>query len=178
MHVTETGSSGRDTTGDAGHVYASLVATRLAEEEVRHGSLQARGLAVVTTSGTLVALIFAVAQFVLRSRIVAEIPAASRCLLTIAVGAFVTAAFFGLFANVPRDLGRPVASEIAGKISSEWNRSIGPAEKIVALARARQLQKLERVNDTAAWGVLIGLATEVFAIALAAAAVGVAIYTK
>src|ERR1700761_7028901 len=59
MHVAETGSSGRDTTGDAGHVYASLVATRLAEEEVRHGSLQARGLAVVTTSGTLVALIFA-----------------------------------------------------------------------------------------------------------------------
>jgi hypothetical protein len=176
--MAEAGPVGRGAVGDAGQVYASLVAIRLAEEEVRHGSLQARGLAVVTTSGTLVALIFAVAQFALRSRVVAEVPTASRWLLTIAAGAFVVAAFGGLLANVPRDLGRPVSSEIAGKINSDWSKSTASAEKTVALTRARQLQKLERVNDTAAWYVLIGLATEVFAIALAAAAVAVAIYAK
>ena len=133
---------------------------------------------MVTTSGTLVALIFAVAQFALKSRVVAEVPDAGRLLLTIAAGAFVVAAVGGLLANVPRDLGRPVSSEIAGKIDSDWSKSTASAEKTVALARARQLQKLERVNDYAAKTVLVGLATEVFAIALAAAAVVVTIYTK
>jgi len=93
-------------------------------------------------------------------------------------GAFVVAAVGGLLANVPRDLGRPLSSSISGKIDSEWSKPTGSAEKTVALTRARQLQKLERVNDAAAWAVLAGLATEVFAIALAAAAVIVAIYAK
>jgi hypothetical protein len=159
-------------------MFVVLVATRLAEEEGRHGSLQARGLAVVTTSGTLVTLIFAVAQFVLRSRAVVRVPDASRWMLTIAAAVFVGAAICGLVANIPRDLGRPVSSEIAEKIDSEWSKSGVSAEKTVALTRARQLQKLESVNDVAAWAVLAGLATEVFAIALAAAAVGVAIFSK
>jgi hypothetical protein len=135
-------------------------------------------LAVVTTSGTLVTLIFAVAQFVIRGRVVARVPDASRWLLTIAAVAFVGAAIGGLFANIPRDLGRPVSSDIAGKIDSEWSKSSASAEKTVALTRAHQLQKLEVVNDTAAWAVLAGLAAEVFAITLAAAAVVVAIFAK
>jgi hypothetical protein len=176
--MAEIGPAARGAVGDAGQVYASLVTTRLAEEEGRHRSLQARGLAVVTTSGTLVTLIFAVAQFVLPSRVIARVPDASRWMLTIAAVAFVGAAICGLWANIPRDLGRPVSSEIAGKIDSEWGKSSAPAEKTVALTRARQLQKLEGVNDAAAWDVLAGLAAEVFAIALAAAAVIVAIFAK
>lgn len=164
--------------GDAGQVYASLVATRLAEEEGRHKSLQTRGLAVVTTSGTLVTLIFAVAGFVLRGNVVATVPGASRWLLTIAAVAFVCAATGGLLANIPRDIGRPASSGIARKIDSEWSEQAKPAEKRVAADRARQLQKLEGVNDSAAQAVLAGLAAEVLAIALAAAAVVVAVFAR
>ena len=140
--MAEAGSAARGAAGDAGQVYASLVATRLAEEEGRHRSLQARGLAVVTTSGTLVTLIFAIAQFVLRTRVIAKVPDASRWILTIAAVAFVGAAICGLLANIPRDLGRPVSSEIAGKINSEWSKSGTSAEKVVALTRARQLREI------------------------------------
>lgn len=44
------------------------------------------------------------------------------------------------------------------------------AEKTVARARVHQLQELESANDVAARAVLSGLAAEVLAIALAAAA--------
>jgi hypothetical protein len=176
--MAETGPTARSALGEAGPVYASLVTTRLAEEERRHGTLQARGLAVVTTSGTLVTLIFAVGQFALRSKVIAKVPDASQWMLTIAVVAFVGAAIGGLIANIPRDLGRPVSADIAEKIKSEWSKSGAAAEKIVAFTRACQLQKIEDVNDISAWAVMGGLAAEVFAIALAAAAVVVAVYAK
>jgi hypothetical protein len=152
-------------------VYSALVVARLAEEEGRGRSLQARGLAVVTTSGTLVTLILAIAQFVPRATVTARIPGASRWLLAIAAVAFVGAAVAGLLANIPRDIGRPVSSEIAAKIGSRWSEPGTAAEKTASLDRARQLQKLEDANDIAAWAVLAGLAAEVLAIALAAAAV-------
>jgi hypothetical protein len=133
---------------------------------------------VVTTSGTLVTLIFAVAQFVLGGKALATVPDASRWLLTIAAVAFVAAAVGGLWANIPRDVGRPKSSEIAKKIDSEWSKSAASAEKTVAVDRAYQLQKLEGVNDRAAQTVLAGLAAEVFAIALAAAAVIVAAFAR
>jgi hypothetical protein len=133
-------------------------------------------LAVVTTSGTLVTLIIAIAQFALKDKVVATIPDASKWLLTIAVGAFVVAAVGGLLANIPRDVGRPVSSNIAAKLNSEWSKSATSAEKTVALVRARQLEKLESVNDDAARAVLGGLGVEVLAIALAAAAVTLAVF--
>src|SRR5262245_59701725 len=105
-HVAETGPAPG---AGAGPVYTALVGARLAEEEGRGRSLQARGLAVVTTSGTLVTLIFAVAHFVPRATVAARIPGASRWLLAIAVVAFVGAAVAGLLANVPRGIGRPVS---------------------------------------------------------------------
>jgi hypothetical protein len=173
--VAEVGPSARGAAGGAGQIYAGLVTTRLTEEEGRGRSLQARGLAVVTTSGTLVTLIFAVAQFVLRGRVVAMVPSASRWLLGIAAVTFVGAAIGGLLANIPHDMGRPSSSDIAEKLNSEWGKQAAAAEKTVALDRVRHLQKLEGVNDAAAWAVLAGLAAEVLAIALAAAAVVVAI---
>ena len=103
------------------------------------------------------------------------VPNASRWLLTIAAVTFVGAAIGGLLANIPRDIGRPSSSDIAEKLDSEWSKPAASAEKTVALDRVRQLQKLEGVNDAAAWAVLAGLAAEVLAIALAAAAVVVAI---
>jgi hypothetical protein len=144
---------------------------RLTEEEKRGSSLQARGLAVVTTSGTLVTLLFAIAKFGLSSETPAKIPTASRWLLAAAAVAFVAAAVGGLLANLPRALVRPRLSNLTELIETRWGGPAGSAEKTVALARARQLRELERGNDSAARSVLTGLAAEVVAIALAAAAV-------
>jgi hypothetical protein len=174
--VAEARATAGGPAGGGGQVYAALVTSRMVEEDKRGSSLQARGLAVVTTSGTLVTLIFAVAQFVPGGRVPARIPEASRWLLAIAVAAFVAAAVGGLVTNVPRLLARPRLEDIITNIESGWSGPVAAAEKTVAVARARQLQELESANDGAARAVLAGLAAEVLAVALAAAAAIVAIF--
>ncbi len=130
---------------------------------------------MVTTSGTLVTLIFAIAQFLPRSKVVVRVPGASRWLLAIAVAAFVVAAVGGLLANIPRVMGRPRLSDEL--VKSRWSEPTAAAEKSVAFARAHQLKELESANDGAARAVVGGLAAAVLAIAMAAAAVIVAIFT-
>jgi hypothetical protein len=161
-------------TDGGGPVYAVLVATRLTEEEKRGNSLQARGLAVVTTSGTLVTLLIAIAKFGGSSEIPAKVQAVGPWLLAAAAVAFVAAAVGGLLANLPRVFVRPRLSDLEQRIKNDWAAPAGSAEKTVGLARARQLQELERGNDNAARAVLAAIAAEVLAIALAAAAVVVA----
>ena len=68
-----------------------------------------------------------------------------------------------------------MSRDISERLKSGWSERAASAEKTVALVRAQQLQKLEYVNDIATWAVLAGLAAEVLAIALGAAAVVVAI---
>jgi hypothetical protein len=178
MRVAEARAAASGAAGSGGQIYAALVTTRLAEEERRGSSLQARGLAVVTTSGTLVTLIFAIAQFVSGGKILARLPDASRWLLAIAAVAFVAAAVGGLVTNIPRLFARPRLKEIADQIESGWSGPAAVAEKTVARARVRQLKELESANDVAARAVLSGLAAEVLAIALAAAAAIVVIFVR
>jgi hypothetical protein len=175
LRVADTRAPSIGATEREGPVYAALVTIRLTEEEKRGSSLQSRGLAVVTTSGTLVTLLFAIAKFGLSSEVPTKVPAASRWLLAAAAVAFVGAAVGGLLANLPRVLVRSRLSNLAELIESRWGAPAASAEKTVALARARQLRELERSNDGAARAVLGGLAAEVVAIALAAAAVVVAL---
>jgi hypothetical protein len=171
--VTEPRSG--DANRSAGVIYSALVITRLTEEDKRGSSLQTRGVAVVTTSGTLVTLLVALSQFRVGGKVLPNLPAASRWLFAIAITAFVAAAFSGLMANLPRALVRPHLSSLVDLIKSEWSAPASAAEKPVALARARQLQELETANDRVARAVFAGLVAEVLAVALAATAVLVAL---
>jgi hypothetical protein len=135
--VAEARATAGGPAGGGGQVYAALVTSRMVEEDKRGSSLQARGLAVVTTSGTLVTLIFAVAQFVPGGRVPARIPEASRWLLAIAVAAFVAAAVGGLVTNVPRLLARPRLKDIITNI--EWDgagQSRPPKRRLLSSGRA------------------------------------------
>lgn len=160
----------------AGGIYAALVTARLAEEDRRGSSLQSRGLAVVTTSGTLVTLIGVFTQFKVHGKVLTDFLSASRWPLGLAMAAFVAAAFCGLMANVPRALVRPRLSGIAALMESQWSNPAAGAEKSVALTRARQLQELETANDKLARAVFAGLMAEVLAVGLATVAVLVALW--
>ncbi len=154
----------------AGPVYAAFLATRITEEEKRVVSLQTRGLAVVTTSGTLVTLLIAITKFGL-GKDAAQVPITSRWLVGVATVLFVLAALGGLVANLPRTLGRPRLEDLVKRMDGSWNDPRSGAEKAVALARAKALSEQEQANDGAARAVVAALAAEVLAIGLAAIAV-------
>ncbi len=85
---------------EAGVAYSQLICDQLTEERNRKSSLEARGITVITTSGTLATLLFA-----LTARLTAttsfKLPATARLPLLLALIAFVVAAICGLATNIP-----------------------------------------------------------------------------
>jgi hypothetical protein len=85
---------------NAGAAYGQLIVDQLTEERNRKNSLEARGITVITTSGTLVTLLFALTAG-LTAATKFQLPASAKLPLLLALVAFVIAAIFGLATNVP-----------------------------------------------------------------------------
>lgn len=80
--------------------YQDLLTGLLAEERERKKSIEARGMSVVTSSGTLATLLFGLAALVTGSEGF-ELPATSRQLLVASVVFFALAGILGIFTNKP-----------------------------------------------------------------------------
>lgn len=81
--------------------YASFIKELLEAEEKRSSSMETRALAVITTSGTLVTLLLALAALVTRVQTF-HVPGAALLLAGISAGSFVAAAFCAMLSNAPR----------------------------------------------------------------------------
>ena len=80
---------------DAGVAYGQLIMDQLAEERNRKASLEARGVTVITTSGTLATLLFALTAG-LTAAAKFKLPQSAKLPLLLALVAFVIAALAGL----------------------------------------------------------------------------------
>ena len=78
----------------SGPVYAARIAARLAEEQQRRTSLHTRAIAVVSTSGVIVSLLFGLERA--GGTDLAQLAWELRLLLGLAVGAFLLAAGIAL----------------------------------------------------------------------------------
>lgn len=85
---------------DAGAAYSQLISDQLAEERTRKSSLEARGVTVITTSGTLATLLFALTAG-LTSVASFKLPGGAKLPLLLALVAFIVAAVCGLTTNMP-----------------------------------------------------------------------------
>jgi hypothetical protein len=94
--------------------FSALVVEQLSEERVRKQSLEQRGLAVVTSSGTLVTLLFALAALVTPPENFA-LSNESKVYFGAAVAAFALAGVLGIFTNKPLQYAEP---------SVDWLRSL------------------------------------------------------
>lgn len=154
-------------------VYLPLVEEQLQEEQLRKGSLEQRGLAVITTSGVLVSLLFAIAAVVTESNDFV-LPSASRAFIVIALMFFIIAAVGGIAANAPLDYRQVSIKDLRRFVGEEtWS---GPADiasrrvveaKVSILARARELNVLKGKALFAA------IISEVIAVIILAIAVGI-----
>ena len=85
---------------EAGTSYGQLILDQLNEERNRKTSLESRGITVITTSGTLATLLFALTAG-LTAAAGFKLPGAAKLPLLLALVAFVLAAIFGLATNLP-----------------------------------------------------------------------------
>jgi hypothetical protein len=158
----------------AGKVYKGYIEKRLEEEVRRASSLQARGLAIVTTSGVLVTLLFTIGSVTLRSQQFAAAENARRTLVIAAV-AFVVAAVCGLISNLPRAYVRHSPDDLNQLVSKYWSKEEAYAEKTVAEGEVDELISAEKVGGRIAMCIRCGIAFEVVAVAILVLAVSMVV---
>lgn len=160
----------------AGSAYGAFIAEQLSVERARKASIEARGLSVITTSGALVTLLFALGSLVSGADS-HELPTGARWLLISALFLFLGAAIGGIVANFPlryREVAIPALRSLTQP--ELWNRAGQSGTRRLAEAA---VNVLERARDTNAYKVralLVGLVLEVGAVVAVAGAVGVILW--
>lgn len=150
----------------SGPVYAARIAARLAEEQQRRTSLHTRAIAVVSTSGVIVSLLFGLERA--GGTDLAQLAWELRLLLGLAVGAFLLAAGIALVIAIPSQQWRPTASDMKAQVN-QWSHGLkDAAEKSLAVSDADRLLGIEKSNDDAFTWLRAALIIEIAGIALVA----------
>ena len=102
-------------------VYPDFVKELLAAEDKRRESLESRGMAVITVSGTLVTLLLGLAALV-TSRQGFVLQGSARAFLVAAVVAFVVAAVFAISTYIPQPARITDPADLAKTLPGLWNK--------------------------------------------------------
>jgi hypothetical protein len=158
--VNDFASSETTTVGDA---CKTLLDKQIEVERTKKGSLEARGLAVITTSGTLVTLLLGLSGVITTVHAFAP-PLAARLLLIAAVVAFIFAAALGIYCNAPLRY-RELDPESLRTMTAfgVWTAPGHEAEREIAIARLDSLIRASDVNEDKATALLIATTIEVIA---------------
>lgn len=156
----------------AGPDVVKLIEKMLDDERASKASAQARGIAVITTSGTLVTLLLAFGALATRKSATFTLPSTLKLPLTLASLLLVLAACVGLTINAPdtkaTQLDLPNLHEALARL---WN---SPPEDVTCGIAMDQLDVLidaRRLNARRAWLLAIAIAIEILGIACATWAV-------
>jgi hypothetical protein len=158
-------------------IYLGFMSDLLASEESRKASLEARGIAVITTSGALVSLLLGLITAIKGSKTFIVSASAYAPFLVGGV-LFGIAATLGILANVPflYKSVRPTSLEFA--TYNLWDDSPEDAELMVASTRIGLYASARKTNTLKAIFVIAGLTAEVAALIPVAIAVSDVLHAK
>jgi nitrate reductase NapE component len=157
----------------AGHsIYADYIKEQLEAQEARKLSLEQRGLAVITTSGVLVTLLFGLTALSVRRSSTFVIPDTAAGLLIAALVFFVLAALSAIYTNLPRSYEGVTVNALREAVKERWEDSEAVASEMVALTRLKVLASAKSKNDLKGVALVAAMFCEIFAVALVGAAVG------
>jgi hypothetical protein len=151
-------------------VYAAYIESQLRDQEARKGSIEQRGVAVITTCGTLVSLLFGLAA-VLTGVEEYELPSAAEPWLYAALIAFVMAAITGIVTNLPLFYVGVRVDDLRGAVKNRWNESPQDAEQRVAATQVKVLARAKTLNTVKGFFLLAAIIAEVFAVIFLAVAI-------
>lgn len=148
---------------EGSEVYTDFVKSLLDAEDSRKSSLEQRGIALITASGTLVTLLF-VLTAVITSAKNFTFPAVARDWLTWAAVLFVVAAAAGIVVNMPLFYGTIVVKQ--AKLRAVWEDNAADARRAVTGVRLKRLRAAQRANNIKAWLLVAGAVLELAAVAM------------
>jgi hypothetical protein len=155
-------------------VYASYIDAQVAAEDARKDSIEKRGLAVITTSGTIVSLLFGLVA-VLTGVDKYVLPGGAESWLYAALGAFVVACIGGIATNAPLKYEAVLPERLRSALTGRWEDTPEEADRMVALTELKVLSKASRVNTVKALILVAAVVAEVLAVLFLALAVRIII---
>jgi hypothetical protein len=155
-----------------GHeVYADYIKDEYEAEDARKNSLEQRGIGVITTSGALVTLVFALVAVVIGGEHF-RLPSEAHIPLYCALGFFIAAVLTAIWTNVPRSFQRVDPTYLDDVVNADrWDDSASDALRNVAATRLEELKSAQTRNQQTAKLLIFAMWCEVFAICSVAAAV-------
>ena len=158
------------TASDQGSTFTAFVGEELAAEVSRRASLEARGISVITISGTLVTALFAFSAIVTQATTFGLDPTA-RVELAVGVVLFVLAAIAAIGTNVPQWIQIVEPHELLAELETGWSLPAGEARKQIVATRLDELKECQRVNQFKAVALLVAIGLQVAAVIALAAGV-------
>jgi hypothetical protein len=153
-------------------VYFDWIATLTAEQDARKEKLEARGIAVITVSGTLVTLLFGLAALATRATNTYTLPHAARDLLYVALILFGVSAVLAILTNVPILYEEVDPQDVLAATSDEyWQDTEGDAQQRIAVTRAKNLIWNAKANTLKAIILIAAVTVQIAALVFVALAV-------
>jgi hypothetical protein len=151
--------------------YGEFVKEELAVQDARKASFEQRGLAVITTSGVLVTLLFALAALSTKRSQTFVLPSSARTWLEIALVLFFLSAVTALVTNAPLIYQAVKVEDIRSRLKDP--RSKGEATKDIAFTRLSALESAKKVNSIKGWTLAAAMTLEALAVGCVAAAISI-----
>ncbi len=149
---------------NAGASYGALIADQLSEERSRKSTLEARGIAVISSSGVLVTLLLALIASVTATTKF-RLPGPARLPVLLALVAFISAAICGLMTNVPLRYKEPTVSGLVKLLSANyWAGSAEIGQLRVAEALVTTLAAARSANALKVYFLLSAIFFELLAV--------------
>jgi hypothetical protein len=155
-----------------GNIYGAFVTRQLEDQRDLKDSLERRAAAVITTSGVLVTLLFALTTITTR-RDGYTLPDAAHFPLYAALGAFVAACVLALLVSVPRRYRGASAVELEKTRLTQWWERDGVARRRVAGTEIVLIQSYRRSNGVKAWLLIAAGAAQILALLALGATVAI-----
>jgi len=153
--------------------YGEFAKDELDAQDNRKASFEQRGVAVITTSGTLVTLLFALAALSTKQAATFSLPHAARTWLAIALVLFVLSALAALVTNAPFVYQSVEADRIRERLREAFPRSAEAAAKDIAFTRLDALESAKKNNAIKGWALATAMCLEALAVGCVAATIHV-----
>jgi hypothetical protein len=149
----------------AGEVFAEYVKEQIDLEDRRRASLETRGSGVITLSGTLVTLLFAISAVATRSPSFVLAGGLKQRLIWSLV-AFAVSSLIAIGTLVPLALHTVDAAQLAPEVRKRWDGGVDDARKAIAATRISDLASLQRVNTVKSMLLVAAVTVQVAAVLL------------
>lgn len=152
-----------DPSQTAGPVLSEMIREQLAQERHRKESLEQRGMAVITSSGVLVALLLGIAGIATKN-LLGTLPTVAIWSAGVALVLFAGAAIFGLWTNWAYETDEPDLEQAEDLVKTRWSDEAQDAERYVAKSYLTSVASYRAKGDKKARRLLVALTLEAAAI--------------